>query len=245
MCIRDSCKKYHPDSSNPADSREKFIKISEAYNFLLDVGPAPHREKVQYDYDPVVAEYDLRRQKARKRAKEMVKEREASSQHIDTFLKVSNWVFLVLMSAFVLDLALPSIPSSVEVLRTGRHTEYHPGGQYSSGSMKTSRARYKVYTSEGTILLAYPNADGIAEGDEGVLRKTLFYRLSTSFTRNSTEKRYPVSNPLFSYLLVFPLTAFISSVVALRTKKQATLWNFGTMGFILVPIFFFIINWYS
>jgi len=61
-------KKYHPDMSKDEHAKEKFIALTEAYDFLKRVGPSPHQEPIRYDYDTFVDEYKLRREAIRKNA---------------------------------------------------------------------------------------------------------------------------------------------------------------------------------
>ncbi len=67
-------KKYHPDVSKDPEAKEKFIRITEAYRFLTDVGPRPHGERKSYNYDPRADEFTRRRAKARYQARNEAKE---------------------------------------------------------------------------------------------------------------------------------------------------------------------------
>jgi len=63
-------KQYHPDINQDPDAQRRFVEITEAYNFLLEVGAKPHHENVNYNYDPLAQEYAERRKKARAYARE-------------------------------------------------------------------------------------------------------------------------------------------------------------------------------
>ncbi len=73
-------KQYHPDVSTDPEAKEKFIVITEAYNFLTSVGPSPRAERVTYDYDPHAAAYERQRKEARQRAWRRAKEVERMQQ---------------------------------------------------------------------------------------------------------------------------------------------------------------------
>ncbi|CAN5539953.1 hypothetical protein BH23BAC1_BH23BAC1_26310 [soil metagenome] len=86
QAYRKLVKKYHPDVNKDPDAARKFIEISEAYKFLIEVGGRPHQEKIPYDYDPYVPEYDDWRRKARAYARK--KREEAEADYKKTLLKV-------------------------------------------------------------------------------------------------------------------------------------------------------------
>lgn len=61
---------YHPDLSKDPDAHDKFVALSEAYKFLMDVGPRPQAETYEpnfqnYDYNSASNAYEANRRKAR------------------------------------------------------------------------------------------------------------------------------------------------------------------------------------
>lgn len=104
-------KKYHPDINSSEDAKEKFIAINEAYNFLNQVGPAPHRETISYDYDPLTEEYRRRREQAREKARQKAEVearlKQKMYQRLIAIFNVSSAFILIINLIIVLDYLLP------------------------------------------------------------------------------------------------------------------------------------------
>lgn len=79
---RNLAKKYHPDISKDKHAKTQFIKATEAYKFLTDVGPKPNQEFVDYNYDPHTTEYDERRERAKTYARQKAEEESAYQQSL-------------------------------------------------------------------------------------------------------------------------------------------------------------------
>ena len=75
-------KAYHPDISKDPEAKDKFIALTEAYNFLTKVGPTPHRESTSFAYDPDRTEYEAWRKQARARAQQKAQEAERLQQEL-------------------------------------------------------------------------------------------------------------------------------------------------------------------
>ena len=81
-------KKYHPDVSKDPQAKEQFIRITEAYKFLTDVGPRPHGERTRYNYDPKAQEFARRRAKARYQARQ--KARAAAKRYYQSAVRFTR-----------------------------------------------------------------------------------------------------------------------------------------------------------
>lgn len=105
-------KRYHPDINKDPDAQRKFVEITEAYNFLLEVGAKPHHEDVSYDYDPFVREYEERRKQAREYAREKRRqEAEERWKALYTLYSYTDYVvglMLLLNMLLLLDFLMPS-----------------------------------------------------------------------------------------------------------------------------------------
>lgn len=114
-------KLYHPDVNKDPDAQRRFVEITEAYNFLLEVGAKPHEEPVTYAYDAHAREYAERRRRARAYARE--KQRQAAEEKWRTLYilyKYSDYlvgVFLLTNALFLLDYLLPSIPQEEKIVK--------------------------------------------------------------------------------------------------------------------------------
>ncbi|MEL6558619.1 MAG: DnaJ domain-containing protein [Bacteroidota bacterium] len=104
-------KKYHPDINNSEDAKEKFIAINEAYNFLNQVGPTPHRETISYDYDPLAEEYRRKREQAREKARQKAEVearlKQKMYQRLIAFFNVSSAFILIINLIIMIDYFLP------------------------------------------------------------------------------------------------------------------------------------------
>ena len=97
-------KKYHPDVSKDADAKERFIEVNEAYKFLMQVGPYPHRERVAYNYDPQAQEYERRRKEARAYAR--AKAHEAERRQTELIKTLLFWFNRIAVVAVVFNVTL-------------------------------------------------------------------------------------------------------------------------------------------
>ncbi len=117
-------KKYHPDLGKETSSREKFIELTEAYDFLLEAGPTPHNEEVAYDYDPFVSEYDQWRVEARARAKKKAEEKATFQLFlIRSILKRFDyvaWLAVIFNFVLFLDYYLPRGAHPQEIVAVER-----------------------------------------------------------------------------------------------------------------------------
>lgn len=129
-------KKYHPDINKNADAHEQFVRISEAYRFLTQVGPQPNNEPTAYAYDSEAAEYDRWRQQARAWAKRKARE-EARLQ--EELIRKILWSFnfaAVLIVGFnlllTLDYLLPWQEHPQKILEIHKVVEF--SGRYGEGA---------------------------------------------------------------------------------------------------------------
>jgi hypothetical protein len=149
---RKLAKVYHPDVSQDPDAQRKFVEITEAYNFLMEVGATPHHERVSYDYDPLVKEYEERRKKARAYARE--KRRKAAEEKFRALYLIYTYtdymvgaVFLINTLLFV-DYLLPATSQTERI----RKLEY----SYESPSQQRQNLIYRhgtIYFDEHSILV--------------------------------------------------------------------------------------------
>lgn len=145
-------KAYHPDVSQDPEAQRKFVEITEAYNFLMEIGANPHQEQVSYDYDPFVKEYEERRRKARQYARE--KRRKAAEEKIRALQMIYLFTdYLVGLTLFFNSLLLTDylMPSQNQVERITRR-EY----SYESPSQQGQNLIYRhgtIFFDEHSILV--------------------------------------------------------------------------------------------
>lgn len=104
-------KKYHPDISKDEKAREQFIKITEAYKFLTDVGPRPNHEKINYNYDPQNQEFEQRRENAHAYAWQKAREKSLTQQEtLFRIYDIFNYLNIVVIAfnlLLIMDYLLP------------------------------------------------------------------------------------------------------------------------------------------
>lgn len=149
---RKLAKVYHPDVSQDPDAQRKFVEITEAYNFLMEVGAAPNHERVSYDYDPFVKEYEERRKKARAYARE--KRRKAAEEKnralhvIYTYTDYLVGVVFFINTLLFVDYIIPATSQTERITRL----EY----SYESPSQQGQNLIYRhgtIFFEEHSILV--------------------------------------------------------------------------------------------
>ena len=86
LAYRTLAKKYHPDINPGPGVSKKFAEIAEAYQFLMDLGPRPNHESVNYDYNPSASQYVERRRRAQAYAAKKQKELAAQQVRLNRIL---------------------------------------------------------------------------------------------------------------------------------------------------------------
>ncbi|WPP53062.1 J domain-containing protein [Catalinimonas niigatensis] len=125
-------KLYHPDVNKDPDAQRRFVEITEAYNFLLEVGATPHEEQVNYAYNAHAREYAERRRQAREYARE--RQRQAAEEKwrtLSVLYKYSDYlvgIFLLTNLLFLVDYLLPTIPQEEKIVQLTR--SYESANQY-------------------------------------------------------------------------------------------------------------------
>lgn len=123
QAYRRLAKRYHPDINKDPDAQRKFVEITEAYNFLLDVGAKPHHVEVRYDYDPFVREYAERRKQAQEYARQKRKqEAEARWRALYTLYFYTDYLVGLILLLNLLLLVDYLLPSSSRVEKVTRLT---------------------------------------------------------------------------------------------------------------------------
>jgi hypothetical protein len=123
-------KKYHPDASGTERTRDQFIAITEAYNFLTEVGPRPHFESIAYDYDPLEKAYREQRERARRQARARAEEAFRYKQRaLNNIIAVMNVIFLVgsfFNTMLIIDMLLPvqQKEAFIRDMYGGRYTSF-------------------------------------------------------------------------------------------------------------------------
>lgn len=114
-------KRYHPDVNDDPNAEEQFEAIHEAYKFLTEVGPAPHRETVSYDYDPATDEFERKRREARayaqRQRQEVERRRVATSRRLLYWFNFAAVAILLFNVVLLIDYYLPKQYHDEEIKR--------------------------------------------------------------------------------------------------------------------------------
>lgn len=147
---RNLSKKYHPDVSREPDAKEKFIIITEAYDFLTSVGPTPHNEPINYDYDVGQSEYDYWREQAKAHARKKAYE---------AFVEKNNMIqqLLFKFNYLLIAIAFFNVTLAVDYFlpKTGHQQEIQEVGKQYSG-VRSRRKHINDYLKFEEYLMNFP-----------------------------------------------------------------------------------------
>lgn len=137
-------KRYHPDLNKSPDAHDRFIELTEAYNFLMEVGPRPHQETVAYDYNPEANEYEEWRRRAKANArKRAMEEARLQQELIKKMLYSFQTAFMVIVLFNVLltiDYLLPRKEVTDKIVKKERVIE-----GYRTKNYRYDRIRFTKY----------------------------------------------------------------------------------------------------
>ena len=126
-------KKYHPDMNKSPEAQRRFIEIHEAYKFLTDVGPAPNREAVNYDFNPAETIYDVWRAQAKayaqQKAREAQREQRRILQKIYVYFNYAAFLIVLFNLFLLVDYFLPEERSKKDVIAIYRVIEKNKSNQ--------------------------------------------------------------------------------------------------------------------
>ena len=126
-------RKYHPDRSSAPNAAARFIEITEAYRFLMEVGSSPQQQTLTYDHDSGAHQYKSRRQAAkqyaRERAAERFRQRISATLQLNKALKLVIPVVALVELVYVIDYALPANQAEDTVTDIS-YFQHHITGQY-------------------------------------------------------------------------------------------------------------------
>jgi hypothetical protein len=206
-------KVYHPDISKDTHAKEKFIKISEAYQFLLKVGPSPNQETINYDYDPFKAAFEERRREARYRAWKIAKEEERlQNERIKTILNGFSiaFIFILLLNlAWIIDFALPREVSKQKIVSFERSIykgdfKMIDGKMYLDHDITFEKAKMKV---------SLPLSVRLENHESGEVTTTRLFNtpISILIVEGGRARTYPQSYSIYRVFgFLIPAMFFIS-----------------------------------
>lgn len=194
IAYRKLAKKYHPDISKNQQAKQQFIKITEAYKFLTEVGPKPNHEQVGFNYNPQRAEYTAWRKEAQAYARQKAAEEAAYQRNVMnkfySYFNVAAVILILFNLLIILDYYLPAESHDLEIFYARQLMYSDPSGvtvhQYDQLTFEDLELRVKPdgaqdITNEIATIITTPIFDTIkqvklqVEGGERVL--TPFNRL--------------------------------------------------------------------
>jgi len=236
-------KQYHPDINRNEDAKEEFIKINEAYKFLMEVGPKPQQQQTAYDYDPMAGEYARWRARARQYAWE--KAREAAQQRnelIQQILSRFNYVAAIIVIFNVLlgiDYLLPMKAHEQKILNVKRIFE--KGSAVRSGKYKYDELYLEHYTmqlEDGAINLSEYSGESIVLATP-IFNKPMAIKIAINETTVATYFQMYNIFIVFGFLIPLVIFLYLLYHFGLRTPDgRLTLATFISF-FFLVQLFLF------
>jgi len=196
-------KKYHPDVSKEEYAKDKFIEITEAYNFLIKVGPRPHNEETRYDYNPHESEYNRWRQKAKAKARKMARDKAIRQRELINYIlrqfKYPSWAILAFNILLAVDYNLPK--QSIEQRIIGvAELSITNGSSRAQG--RAVRKYQEVVFEDFTMLFKRSSAMHLKDYSSAVVVVSPLLRKPEAaiVIDNGKEKVFPSTNGIYDVL---------------------------------------------
>lgn len=239
QAYRKLVKKFHPDVNKDPDAAKKFIEISEAYKFLMEVGGRPRQEKISYDYNPYDPVYDEWRRKARAYARK--KREEAEADYRKTMLNIFSVydyiavIILVLNILWAVDYFLPEQEKEETLLQAKAYSQSTGRGkpQYLYDILYFEHHQIKV---EKGVSFNYKDLSNTAY----VYTSPIFDQVR-KVKFNQTATLYPVFSLYRIFGFLIPLN-FVLSFAYLQWAKlmeNKFIWGFLILVFFLFQLLLF------
>jgi len=225
---------YHPDLSKDPNAQEKFIAINEAYNFLSKIGPTPHNETRNYNYNPEVSEYDQWRQqaKAKARAREEIR---LQQQMIKQMLRSFQYAAFIILSFNVLltvDWLLPKVEKEQRILKTSTQREKLRGGY--TGYI------YKNFVFENSQMkIVWSNQVKLELLDRGLVESTIIFSIPISVILEDKQKKVRIEQAYSIYHIVGYVIPIIFAIALVYITLMKTLDQKLTLAIFMIALFLF------
>ncbi|MFY0688006.1 MAG: J domain-containing protein [Cyclobacteriaceae bacterium] len=232
-------KRYHPDVSKDPHAKERFIEISEAYQFLTQVGPAPNQEPITYNYDPQVDHFEEARRSARQKAYQRAREVERmQNELIKRILRGFDWLgYLMLVFNFLLavDYLMPWNDVQQKIVDPPRE-------EIDASRMKRYHPWEVVYFEDYRMEFDYTKIVGMPADKIMRLQVTPIFNkpMTASFVRNDEIIQYRQTyNVFYMYgfiiVLIFPIFFLYRFIVgSLDTKLTLAIFMLFLAGLQLI-----------
>ncbi|MGL1887162.1 MAG: DnaJ domain-containing protein [Reichenbachiella sp.] len=144
--FRKLSKQYHPDISTHEDAKERFIEISEAYSFLMKVGPRPQTiqpTEPDFGYDVQADIYAQRRRQAQEYAQrrtiDAIRRKKESIKYLLRFFNIITVAALVFNLSLEIDRYLPLQKSEERIIPSSDNFTH---GSYDIVQFETHTLRF-------------------------------------------------------------------------------------------------------
>lgn len=230
-------KKYHPDVNKAPDAAKKFIEVSEAYKFLMDVGARPHQEPIAYDYNPYEREYEEWRQRAREYARKKKEETEANYRRI--LLKIFKYfdyvayVVLFINILWAIDYILPYKYSEEKFMFVEKYFMSQGRSGITSYTYDILHFENHKILVEKNLLNEIKDFDGV-----GIVYSTLIFNTVIKIGFSSFQNNLFVYPAYSIYRFFGFLTPLIFLISAAYFKWTQVLENKFTWALLIVLVFF-------
>jgi len=232
-------KKYHPDVNKSPQAKEQFIRITEAYKFLMDVGPRPHGERKRYNYDPKTREFARRRAKARYQARQ--KANAAAKRYYQSAVRFTK-IFSVPVALMLIynllagiDRFIPTTTVTDEVLNV-EHIYYEND---KVGSLKKYMHDYELVTTNNhELVVSKGKACDLKRGDKVDVTVSSIFQHPTvlHLKMDSPPVYYPAQDTNYSfYIFLIPLMLALGLTYFLPTSQNLKI----SIGVLMAMIFLF------
>jgi hypothetical protein len=228
---------YHPDISKDENAKEKFIEINEAYEFLTKVGPTPHYESINYDYNPEVDEYEERRRQARARARKKAEDaaklqEELTRKIIHGFNYVVIFIFLFNL-LLTMDVLLPRVQHQQKM----EHKESIPSGSRRGG--RSSITNGKLVFTDFSMIFKKGKIPNISIGESVIIFATPIFQKPMEVVIK--EESYLQSYNIFKVFgIVIPFTLLICALYFYKAKTLESKLSYAVVLTFLIAFQLFV-----
>lgn len=243
--FRQLAKRYHPDKNKTASAKQNFLRVHEAYRFLLDVGTNPIAPPApKYEPQPQADPYEEWKERARAYAFQKAKEAEEEQRKILLkFYQLFNYLALGILAfnlLLTLDYVLPRTQEVQQLIDVYKIAQKDQVGNYAHmyNEFQFERITLQADEKDSAPLL------GQQQGEihtTCILGKLLFVRFSLP---NEIIDLSPANNIYRVFVIIVPVMFLLILGYRFTEKRSHNKLTFAIAIFFISAIQFYLFTSY-